>query len=337
VAAGAQERLHAAGPRNQNLLVLVRSFRKFGRPVTIAVAEDLSPIEADIRGFQRRYALVSLLVLLALVALQYYTLRAGLRPLERVRRELLRLQRGEIAQLGVDTPVEVSPLVEEINRLLEIMGQRLQRSRNALGNLAHALKTPLTRLNQLVDSRAMEACPELRTQLSDGVHNMREMLERELKRARLAGTAVPGQQFRLNEEIPPLVETLAAIYREKALRIDARIPPDAVFAGDREDMLELFGNLLDNACKWARDRVQLSVDEAPGLNFRVEDDGPGAPDEELDQLTRRGVRMDEFTAGHGLGLAIVRDIVEQYGGTLHCGHSGKLGGFLVEVRLPLTQ
>ncbi len=327
-------RVMSAGPQRQALLVQIEGFMKQGWPLTIAVAEDLSPVESNIRVFQRRYALVSLSALATLLVLQYLVVRSGLAPLERIRGELSRLERGEVQELGSQVPVEVVPLVAQINRLLQVLAQRLQRSRNALGNLAHAIKTPLTLLRQVAERDELRDCPELRADLQAHTAALGEIVGRELKRARLAGTAAPGGHIELQPEIAALVDTLKTLYRDRCLHLEYRVPEDARFSGDREDLLELLGNLLDNACKWARSTVCLTVESDAGLLLRVEDDGPGCPPEELEQLAQRGVRADEHTAGHGLGLAITRDVVEQYRGRLTFGCSQALGGFLAEVWLP---
>lgn len=153
-------------------------------------------------------------------------------------------------------------------------------------------------------------------------------------RARLAGAAPPSRRLRLDEEVLALVNVLQKVYHDKALTITTRIPPQAVFVGDREDLLELLGNLLDNACKWACQQVLVTMQEQPGLLVVVEDDSPGCPAAVLKQLAERGVRIDESTAGYGLGLAIVKDIVEQYGGDIYFGRASELGGFQVSVSLP---
>jgi signal transduction histidine kinase len=291
-------------------------------------------MEGDIRAFQWRYALVSLIALLSLLLIQYLVVRAGLWPLEQVRRQLLRLERGEIQELAGAMPAEIAPLITQINRLLQTMGQRLQRSRHALGNLAHALKTPLTLLSQLAGRPELQDCPEVREGLRAQVQTLGSISERELKRARMAGGGAPGQRVALAPEVESLVHTLNSIYHSKVLRIESRVSADAVFHGDREDFMELLGNLLDNACKWAQSHVRATIETGAALTVRVEDDGPGCAPENLEQLTKRGVRADESTAGHGLGLAIVQDIVDQYQGRARFGRSAELGGFMVEILLP---
>jgi signal transduction histidine kinase len=174
--------------------------------------------------------------------------------------------------------------------------------------------------------------PELRRLLAEQTAAIHQRIETELKRARLSGTAQPGAGFNPRDELTALISLLDIQYRDKHLRFDLTAPDErAPF--DREDMLELIGNLADNACKWARSQVSIKV-ECPQGHFMltVADDGPGCPDEDLSDLTQRGLRLDEAPAGHGLGLSIVNDIVEFYGGTLCLGRSTALGGMMVAVR-----
>ena len=180
----------------------------------------------------------------------------------------------------------------------------------------------------------IRALPELQRSLQESTEAMRRIVERELKRARLIGDALPGHRVNLPEEVGLLVQTLQLMHADKTLDIRWHVDEDAVFAGDQEDLLELLGNLLDNACKWARAQVRLTVSKTGGVTFTIEDDGPGCTDEELRLVTVRGFRADESQPGSGLGLAIVRDIVQSYGGQLELGRSQALGGFSVEVRLP---
>lgn len=332
---GASESVRETGPKAQPLLVLERGFQKQGRSVTIAVGEEMGPVDADIRHFQRDYAVISIAAMLLLLVSQTLIVRYAFAPLDRVRRDIGRLERGEISRLESRAPEEVRPLVDEINRMLALMIQRLQRSRQSLGNLAHALKTPLTLLTDLARQQKLDSLPEIRDQLASQAEAINRLIERELQRARLAGPATSGQLFDASRELPLLVQTLKALYRNKALSIDYRIPDVAEITADREDMLELIGNLADNACKWARSRVLVTMAFDGNFSMHIHDDGPGCPPEELQRLSQRGTRLDESTAGHGLGLAIARDIVRSYGGDLAFDRSEVLGGFRADVTLPL--
>jgi signal transduction histidine kinase len=333
VSPGELRRTQVPGPTGQQLLVLISGFEKQGHPLTLAIAEDIAPFMREFGQFQNAYMLASLLILASLIAIQSLIVRLSFRPLHRVRQDISRLERGEINHLGESVPTEVRPLVQEMNRLLRVLEERLRRSRNALGNLAHALKTPLTLVMQLAEHEEMERAPDARAQLSKYTTILHHRLERELRRARLAGGASVSQRLVLNDEIPPLVETLRSLYREMDLDIVCRIPKHTVFRGDREDFLELLGNLLNNACQWARHQIAVTIDHTSWLYVMVEDDGPGCPADVLQYLTQRGLRLDESMPGHGLGLSICRDIVQQYHGDIVFGRSSQLGGFLVEVTL----
>jgi signal transduction histidine kinase len=331
LAPGAHAVSHGDGPQRQHLLIRCGGYRKQQHVLTLCVAEDLTPIDTGLRHFQWRYAGVSLAALLVLLFVQHRVVRIGLQPLENVRRELQSLERGESQSLDAAVPEELRPLVLQINQLLETLSRRLTRSRHALGNLAHALKTPLTLLNQLADDERLNAQPELRRAFEAQLDALQRITERELKRARLAGAGRSGERVELGAELAALTDTLRRIHHDKDLAFDVRVAEGAHFPGDREDLLELLGNLLDNACKWARHQVRVTVESGNELLLRIEDDGPGCAPPAFDHLVRRGVRNDERTAGHGLGLSIVQEIVEQYDGRLSFGQSESLGGFKVEV------
>ena len=336
LAADRVTRAFVTGPQEQRLLLVGRVFRVQNQPVAIAVTEDFTPVNAGLRRLLLEFILIAVVLFSALLWLQRLIVQRGLAPLDQVRRELPRLARGEIPQLSLEAPAEVRPLVAELNRLLELLNQRQRRSRHALGNLAHALKTPLTVLTQLAEhppppGDAAGWWRDLRQQLQ----HIRALTERELKRARIAGSGAPGQRVLLDREVKDLIATLRRIHRDREIAIEARIPPSSGFAGDRDDLLELLGNLLDNACQWAKTRVRLTASaDAANLWLRIEDDGPGCPLDQLDELRQRGTRSDESRAGHGLGLAIASDIVAQYGGVLRLSRSEALGGFLAEAALP---
>jgi signal transduction histidine kinase len=328
-------RTFVTGPQQQQLLLVGRAFQVRNQPVSIAVTEDFSPVDAGLQRLLLEFSLIALALFGILLLAQRWMVRRGLAPLEHVRRELPRLARGEIPQLPVDAPAEVQPLVAELNRLLDLLNQRQRRSRHALGNLAHALKTPLTALTQLAEQPPTGDNKRWWQDLRQQLQHIRALTERELKRARIAGGGAPGQRVMLEQEIPDLVETLHQIHRDREVRIEVQIPLNSGFPGDRDDVLELLGNLLDNACQWAKARVRLTVAvNAEGLWLRVEDDGPGCPLEQMEGLRQRGARIDESRTGHGLGLAIASEIVAQYGGMLRLGRSETLSGFLAEVRLP---
>lgn len=319
------------GPRGQPVLLWAAAFLLEGSPVGIVVAEDLTPIRTYLAQLHLWFTLGTLGLLVLLVLAQRAIVRWSLRPLDRVRDDCRRLEAGEVERLGEDVPAEVRPLVGEVNRLLGVLNQRLERSRKSLANLAHAIKGPLTLLAHASDSPDQSPCA---ADVRQAVARVREVVDRELRRARVAGGPTSTRRFFPAQELPDLVGVLGQVHADRELVFDVAAPEGLSFRGDREDLLELFGNLLDNAAKWATGRVELQFTQGPGLAFTVEDDGPGVPADALSQLAGRGVRLDEAVPGHGIGLAIVREICEQYGGTLAFGRSDRLGGLRVEVRLP---
>jgi signal transduction histidine kinase len=332
---GRQTRLHVHGPQHQPLLMLISAFNKAGREINIAVAEDLSPVEADLRHLQHYFVIAALILLLALIAIQGFILHAGLRPLDKTRRELQALAQGKLWQLDQHVPKEISPLVAEINHLLGVLDKRLTRSRNALADLAHAMKKPLTVLQQLSHEDSLAANPELQQTFTAQLNTIQRQVTRILQRARLAGEGPVASLFNASEEIPALLSTLQRMYYAKSLAIETHIPSQLMLAADREDMLELIGNLLDNACKWAAHKVRLRITQDHGTCIDIEDDGPGVEADELLALTRRGLRLDESIEGHGLGLAIANEIVSSLNGELQLQRSHELGGLHAHIRLKL--
>jgi len=211
----------------------------------------------------------------------------------------------------------------------------LQQSRTAIGNLAHALKPSLALLFRVAEHPAYDQYPELRQQLQTQTDSIHRAIERELKRARIAGNPQASVAFNPSEELTTLARLLKTIYADKQLRINVSAPNTPVHF-DREDMLGMIGNLLDNACKWARHTINVDITFAQTLTISVADDGPGCEELDVQSLTQRGLRLDESIPGHGLGLAIVQDIAEFYDGELQINRSPALGGFLATVRLPLN-
>ncbi|QJI38791.1 MULTISPECIES: sensor histidine kinase [unclassified Pseudomonas] len=321
------------GPEGQQLLVLRSDYKRFGQSISISVAQDYTPVRESFRLMRQIGLVLGLAALLLILILQRVTVRRALRPLETARNQIAQLQQGQRSQLDTQVPVELEPLVAQINHLLAHTEDSLKRSRNALGNLGHALKTPLAVLLSVASSEQLKDHPQLSKLLREQLEQVQQRLNRELNRARLAGETLPGALFDCDGELPGLLATLNMIHGEH-LDLSYRARPGLQLPWDREDLLELLGNLLDNACKWADAEIVLSISETPeGFQLAVEDDGPGIPESQRDQVFSRGTRLDEQTDGHGLGLGIVRDIVDVWGGVLLLQES-ELGGLKVVIDLP---
>jgi len=321
------------GPEGQMLLVLRSDYQRFGHAVSISVAQDYTPIRESFMQVQRIGLAIGVFALIVILLLQRLTVNRALRPLETARKQIAQLQAGQRSKLDAQVPLELEPLVTQINHLLAHTEDNLKRSRNALGNLGHALKTPLAVLISLAKDSRLDAYPQIQKTLRDQLEQMQQRMSRELNRARLAGDALPGAQFDVDAEMPGLMATLGMIHGGH-LELRLNTSPGLHMPWDREDMLELLGNLLDNACKWADSQVELNIRQtAGGYEIEVQDDGPGIPETERDQVISRGTRLDEQTSGHGLGLGIVRDIVDVWGGEMQL-ETGALGGLSVMIRLP---
>ncbi len=308
-------------------------------PYTIYIMEDAGILPQQVRVF--RAALWGYLGIagLVLLLLQAVVLRWSLLPLRRVVAELNRVQRGQADRMSELHPRELEPLTESINALVESERQNLDRQRNTMADLAHSLKTPLAVLRTRLDSDAGEA--ELRADVADQVQRMNELVSYQLSRGASGG----HQLFAAPVEIEPyadgIVRGLEKIYAAKGAVCEFEIDPEARFHGEPGDLQELLGNLLENAFKWARSRVLLTVEQGesapkrrPGLVLMVDDDGPGIPPERIAHVLQRGVRGDERVQGHGIGLSIVQDIVRSYRGEMEVSASPELGGARFLVRLP---
>jgi len=318
---------YQTGPESQTLIVVSSQFIKSNQSLTISVAEDLSPVIHDINKFKNHFALISASILLILLIIQAFILRGGLKPLLNIKSQLTDLEQGNIEQLSDDAPNELKPLIYEINHLLVVLQQRLKRSRDALSDLSHAIKKPLTVLQQVNHDQTSQ----------QQISNIQQLTDRILKRARLSGGSYTGALFDFDSDISALINTIKAMYPDKSIDIDTEIKTSTNTYFDREDMLELLGNLLDNAYKWADSHIIITIDGNNELAITIEDDGKGCKPDSLNQLTERGIRLDESVSGYGFGIAIVSDIVNDYGGTLSFDRSGKLGGFKVDIVLPVRR
>lgn len=301
-------------------------------PVRFAVAARLSELKAELRPFN--LALVWSLGVLGIglavaVAVQ---VRVGLQPLRRVRAALNDIREGRSEQLEGDWPTEVQPLVNELDALLEHNAIVLDRARTHVGNLAHALKTPLAVLSNEVSRKNGPRADAIERQ----VEAMRRWIDHYLSRARAAATGtVLGARTPVFSVVEDLKRTLLRIHADKALTIDIEAgTPGMAFRGEQQDLEEMLGNLMDNACKWAAATVQVTVSGASErVTITIDDDGPGLAPEERDEALGRGKRLDESSPGSGLGLAIVADIAALYGGGLTLNESPR-GGLRAVLDLP---
>jgi signal transduction histidine kinase len=332
---GQQNRTEQAGPEQQSLLVLSSGYTLQGYPLSISLAEDLRPIRQDIDQFIYVFIFIAGGILLVLIVLQVLILRRSLKPLQQVKQQLVQLEQGKIERLDSDVPAEIEPVINEVNQLLTTMGQRLQRSRDSLGDLAHAIKKPLTVMRQTI--RRTESGEADRRVLMEQVDEIVRLSDRILKRARLAGHSHSEQRFAFDTDLAALIETLGLMYPDSNIQIEQRIAAEVNCPVEREDMMELLGNLLDNACKWAQHKVRITVNSGQQLYISIEDDGPGIAPQQIDELLHRGKRLDESVEGHGFGLAIASDTVDEYQGQMHFDQSPELGGLKVEIVLPLKQ
>lgn len=324
---------HAKGPSKQSLLLLHTAYLKNNHLVRITIAEDQTELLLEITAFQNAHAGITLVVLVLLIVLQSFIVGQGLSPLKKARQEINALEQGIINALDENVPSELLPLIKELNHQLTAFKRRLDRSRNASGNLAHALKSPLALLVQLTEQAVFDAHPDLRQRILVYTSAIQQTIDRELRRSRLAGGQGIGNRARLHTVTSELLDVLTKMHREKTIQVELNVAKDLEVLMERQDLTELLGNILDNAYKWARQSVRISASQTDGLCIRVEDDGPGCSLEDLNALTERGKRADENINGHGLGLSIVADILEEYGGTLGFSRATDLGGLCVEIKI----
>ena len=317
----------APGPQEQQLLVWQRPYEKGGLRFSIAIAEDVAPLLRAIRHFLWIGVVASLAAVLLMLAVQRVVIRRAFARLDPVRQDLRDVRRGRRSRVGEDVPAEVLPVVREFNQILDTWKEHQERSRNAVGNLAHALKAPLSLI-----ARQGERNGD--SQLRQQAQTMRQLVERELKRARITGRAVAGKHFRPEEDLADIVDTVRTLHHQKALEFELEVDAPESLAMDQNDMLEMAGNLLDNAAKWASQKIHVRLLAGDELVLTVEDDGPGIASEQREILLARGQKLDENQPGHGLGLAIVNDIVRQYEGELRLEDSSRLGGLRAVVVLP---
>lgn len=330
------------GPMGRDVIVLERMVRpaEGGGAVRLAAAADAAELDQAAADFNRPLAWSLAALWAALTAAAVAQVQVGLRPLARLRADLARVRAGEIARLPPDAPREVAPVAAELNAVLDHDAAVVARARLEAGNLAHALKTDLAILHN--DAEKLAA-----GDMAQRVERMTRQIDRHMARARAAASigaaAGTAGASRIRTAVGPTAERLlramARLHAERGLTLVNAVPPGLQFYGDAEDLTEMLGNLLDNACKWATRRVEATARPLPGgfIELVVGDDGPGLPEAARAAVLQAGVRLDESAPGAGLGLAVTLDLALLYGGGLSlepAGAGGPSGGLTARLRLP---
>ncbi len=298
--------------------------------LTFNIVTDLKSFDKQLSEY--RTTLLTWLVAMAILLLivQAVILRWGLSPLRKVAKELILIESGEQQQIKEDYPQEIERLTDNINILLQQERDQKTRYRNALGDLAHSLKTPLAVLQSgLTASTGHKQDDSMQEQIS----RMNSIVEYQLQRAATAGAASIGKSVAVNSVVQRILKSLNKVYQDKQIKVNVEVDDALLFKGDEGDLMELLGNLLENAFKWADQQIVIKADRTDNqLCITVSDDGPGIAGDKVEELLQRGVRADQATAGHGIGLSIVQNIVQAYHGSLKIEKS-YLGGAEVSILL----
>jgi signal transduction histidine kinase len=305
---------------------------------TIVVAGPADDILMSVRSFNLTLIATLLMLAVGMIVAAMLQVRVGLTPLQRLVGGLTAIRKGEQEHLEGDFPVEIAPLAREVNALIDSNREIVERSRTHVGNLAHALKTPLS----VIQNEAAGRDDPLALKVAEQTRVMRDQVNHHLDRARAAARArVATTVVPVADVVDSLARTLQKVHRDRDLDVTCAVPPEAMFRGERNDLEEMVGNLVDNACKWADGRIVVtgarehsptSADRA-FFSITVDDDGPGLTATERDAVGLRGRRLDETKPGSGLGLSIVSELASLYGGSLRLD-AAPLGGLRAVLRLP---
>lgn len=300
-----------------DLLAYRQVFTLDNKLVVIVVAEDMYGLKNSQASLHTWTAVVSLLLILLLVGVIWFGINLSMRPVVALKTALKGLQSGEIARINMQTPEEIQPLVQQLNQLLDSLDRRLEQSREALANLSHSVKTPIAALRQVLEDTERPLDKALRLNMASRLADLDKQLEAEMRRSQFAGpqmgkSAYPVKQAR------DLLWMLGRLYMNKSFELSTVLAEETRWPIEEYDLNEIMGNLLDNAGKWSANYVELCLEQDKGVAIiSVSDDGYGVNEEEKEQLGKRGRRLDEQMLGHGLGLAIVVDIVKRYNGEIY--------------------
>jgi signal transduction histidine kinase len=329
---------YVPGPEEQRLRLVERDvdLGDDGR-FLVGVGGDASELDDEVLAFDGAIITTFLVLAAVLLLTTLFQVRFGLAPLNRISRSLAAIRSGKTEKLVGSFPVEIEPLARETNALIDANREIVERARTHVGNLAHALKTPLSVMMNEAAARGDDAFAD---KVKEQTGIMRDQVTRHLERARIAArVAVVGTITDVVPVVQALARTIEKSHHEKKIAIELDIQAEALFRGERQDLEEMVGNLVDNACKWAGSRVSIEVlaeQPEPGrqvVRIVVDDDGPGLTPAQRDQVSRRGQRLDETKPGSGLGLSIVVELARLYGGALNLG-TAPIGGLRAELVLP---
>jgi signal transduction histidine kinase len=334
---GAEAYYDVMGPLDQPLRAIAMQVSLPGRkaPVILMAAEDRTPIDKEAERFAVLTAAALLILGAGILAAVMIQVRVGLRPLFDMRREVSDVRKGKTERVEGAYPTELEPLATELNALVAHNQEVVERQRTHVGNLAHALKTPLS----VMLTEAHQRPGPLADVVTHQAELMRGQVDHHLRRARAAARSQShGERTLIAPVLDELASTLERIFLPKQVEIDWRAPDDLCFRGERQDLLEMTGNVIENAGKWCKGRVRVNAapDGEGRLRVSVEDDGPGLPPERRGEVLKRGARLDESAPGSGLGLAIVDELARAYGGSLTLSDSA-MGGLKVELVLPRAE
>lgn len=326
----------AKGPAGEPLRIVAQAVLLPDREhvVIMMAGEDRRPADRDVRNFAITSAVLLLGFATAIAVGVFFQVRIGLAPVLRMRNSVADVREGRSERVDGQFPVELQPLADELNAMLDHSRELVERSRTHVGNLAHALKTPIA----VLTNEARDAGGGFGDLVGRQTAIMAEQVDHHLRRARAAAHAKAiGARADVAPTVSDLGRTLTKIYGRRGIAIETELADGLLFRGERQDLEEMVGNLLDNACKWAKSRVRVTA--RPGLDrsleLLIEDDGPGLDEAGCEAALQRGVRLDEKAPGSGLGLAIVSDLAKAYEGEVILSRS-TLGGLCVRLTLPAS-
>jgi len=326
---------YVPGPEDQRLRLVERNIDLGDEGhYLVAVAGDAAEITEETRGFDQALVITFSILAMVLLITTMFQVRFGLAPLKRITGSLAAIRAGTAERLAEDFPDEIAPLARETNALIEANKEIVERARTHVGNLAHALKTPIS---VMVNEAATRGGDSFAEKVREQANIMRDQVARHLERAHLAARlTVVSSITDVAPVVTALARTMEKIHHDRGIAIEVDADADARFRGERPDLEEMIGNLVDNACKWATSRVAVEVvREKSGqvLRIAVDDDGRGLSRSECEQVSHRGQRLDESKPGSGLGLSIVVELAHLYGGKLELG-AAPIGGLRAELTLP---